>query len=681
MIYLVTNQLMLFDDIKCISVEESLNIIKEWSFIQYDSETSGKDCHLCTLLCAQFGSPDGETQIVVDTVTIDIKHYKKMLETKLLVGQNLKFDLQFLYNYGIIPTMIYDTMIVEQFLHLGYPSGVISYSLQAIAQRRLNIWIDKDIRGEIIWRGLDLSVIHYAAGDVKYLAQIMHSQLDDLKKADNAIIGARIECDFVPAIAYLEWCGIKLDKEKWQKKMDQDLINLLTAEKELSDYAVHHPKLQKWVKVDNQGDLFEGFSLEPKWGVDWQKKEVIEVVKALGFNVTTVSKVTKKESESVMEKVLSSQKGIDDKFLELYFKYQGYYKVISSFGQGHLNAINPVTGRIHTVYKQLGAASGRMSCGSQQPNEDLAKFKHINPKDCTYPNMQQLPADEATRSAFVAEEGNLFCSCDFAALESRLGADIYQEKAMLDEFLHGSGDMHSLCAKMVFKDELKDIEVKDVKSKRPDLRKKVKSVEFAKQFGGSSHAISGTLGCSIEEADKFSKAYDEGFKGVTSFKEKGSKFVREHGYVLMCKHTGHRMNWYGWNEWKEEQKSFTPEFWEDYRANHKGTNDEVARKVSEHFKTASKWDRMALNAVTQGTGSIILKDSATTFFKWIINNGYFGKVLLCALVHDEIDFEFPKELEDVCSEIIQKIMLESAAKYCKSLPIPADASTGTHWIH
>ena len=119
MIYLVTNQLMLFDDIKCISVEESLNIIKEWSFIQYDSETSGKDCHLCTLLCAQFGSPDGEIQIVVDTVTIDIKHYKKVLETKLLVGQNLKFDLQFLYNYGITPTMIYDTMIVEQFLHLG----------------------------------------------------------------------------------------------------------------------------------------------------------------------------------------------------------------------------------------------------------------------------------------------------------------------------------------------------------------------------------------------------------------------------------------------------------------------------------------------------------------------------------------------------------------------------------
>lgn len=67
-------------------------------------------------------------------------------------------------------------------------------------------------------------------------------------------------------------------------------------------------------------------------------------------------------------------------------------------------------------------------------------------------------------------------------LESRLGADIYNEKAMLDEFLYGSGDMHSLCAKLVFHEELKDIDVKDVKKKRPDLRSKVKSIEFSQQF-------------------------------------------------------------------------------------------------------------------------------------------------------------------------------------------------------
>lgn len=56
-----------------------------------------------------------------------------------------------------------------------------------------------------------------------------------------------------------------------------------------------------------------------------------------------------------------------------------------------------------------------MSCGSQQPNDDLAKLNKVKPSDCTYPNIQQLPADEETRAAFTSEEGNLMVDCDFSA--------------------------------------------------------------------------------------------------------------------------------------------------------------------------------------------------------------------------------------------------------------------------
>ena len=96
--------------------------------------------------------------------------------------------------------------------------------------------------------------------------------------------------------------------------------------------------------------------------------------------------------------------------------------------------------------------------------------------------LQNLPADKATREAFTSMKGNKLVSCDFSALESRLGADIYNEKAMIEEFLHGSGDMHSLCAKIVFHNELADVAVKDIKHVRPDLRKKVKPIEFSQQF-------------------------------------------------------------------------------------------------------------------------------------------------------------------------------------------------------
>lgn len=360
MIYLVTGQKELFnsDKYKYLSVEESLQLLDSCKILQYDSETSGLDCRLGKILCIQFGNKEQDFQIVIDTTTINVSLYKDVLETKYLIGHNLKFDLQWLYNYNIIPRKVYDTMIVEQLLYLGYPSEVISYSLASVAKRRLNIDIDKSIRGQIIWRGLDEDVIIYSANDVKFLEDIMMSQIQSCKER-NCIIGAKLECDFVPAISYLEWCGIKLDENKWKEKMAMDKANLDKSLQDLNNYALNHPKLKKWVKQDLQGSLFEGFNTEPKWAVDWQKKEVVEVVKTLGFNVVTVSKQTQKESESVMEKVLKTQKGIDDTFLKLYFDYQGYYKVCSSFGQGHLNAINPKTGRLHTIYKQLGAASGK----------------------------------------------------------------------------------------------------------------------------------------------------------------------------------------------------------------------------------------------------------------------------------------------------------------------------------
>lgn len=480
MIYLVTATQELFKSeiYKIISVEESLTIMKDWVMIQCDSETTGTYAKIDTILCVQFGSTDKTIQIVVDCSTITVESYKKIMEDKYLIFQNGKFDIQFFYNHGIIPRKIYDTMIVEQLLHLGYPNGSISYSLKEIAKRRLNIDIDKSIRGQIRWRGLDEKVIQYSANDVVWLYDIMQSQLIDCKN-QGCLIGAKLECDFVPVIAYLEWCGIKLDVGKWKTKMKKDQENLTKALKELNAFTVRTPLLKQFIFLDRQGDLFNGFNLEPQVNINWSSsQQVIKVAKILGFNTIIQDKKTGEDKDSVLEKALKGQKGINDEFLNLYFKYQEYAKVVSSFGQGHLNAICPIDGRIHTIYRQLGASSGRMSCGSQQPNDTLAKINGIKPSECKYPNIQQLPADEDTRAAFTVNEGNLMVDCDFSALESRLGADIYNEKSMQDEFLYGSGDIHSLCAKMVFHEELKNIDVKDIKHKRPDLRKKVKPIEL-----------------------------------------------------------------------------------------------------------------------------------------------------------------------------------------------------------
>lgn len=757
MIYVVSNQTSFFSKYTRISIQESIDIIEKWSSIQFDSETRGKDAHVGTPLSAQFGAPDKSIQIVVDWTTVDVRNYKGLLESKLIVGQNLKFDLQWLFNCGIVPLKVYDTMIAEQLIYLGFPPagkpGGISYALNEIAMRYLGKYIDKTIRGQIIYRGLDDEVIEYAANDVVDLVDIAKKQIEICKKR-NCMRALQIEMDFVPVIAYLEWCGIKLDINKWKAKMTKDENNRRERLEKLNDFLIkwyqekngkdnmvgvpyvissfikehiQEPppsakpmsrpykkegnaddlfqdysipfyitnksgKIIPFIKVDLQGDLFSGFNTDPQCVLNWDSSDqVIYFCQLLGFNTKVEDKTTGEDKDSVVEKALKVQKGINDEFLKLYFDYKEASKVCSTYGQTYLNAINPNTGRIHTNFKQLGASSGRMACGSKQNNEDLAKLKHAELaklpaklRKCGYPQLQNLPADHDTRGAFVPEKGNLMCSCDYSALESRLGADIYDEQSMIDEYLYGTGDIHSLTAKHCFPVELAGIEVKDIKEKRPDLRSRAKPVEFSQQFGGSAKAIQNALACTKAEAEAIAEAYNKGFAGIARFKDIGFKKVCQTGYVLICKHTGHRTYMPDWKEWREAMDD--EEFWTRYDYLHdtlpynefKHTYE--CHKASELRKTSSKWSRLALNSPTQGSGIIILKDAMANFFRWIVKNGYFNIIKICDLVHDEAVIEYPETMPEVAT-ILKNFMEESSAKFCKKLPIPAVPEVGKCWLH
>lgn len=680
MIYFVSKQKQLFnsDSFVELDINKALKIINSWEEFQFDTETTGRDPHICDILLAQFGKRDCDIQIVVDCTTYDIKLFKSILETKLIIGHNLKFDLQFLYKHGIKPLKVYDTMIIEQLLYLGYDPEYFRVALQAVALRRLGVDLDKSIRGQIIYLGITTEVILYAATDVVYLEDIKEQQLKELKEK-KLTNGMYLENQFVPVIAYLEWCGIKLSVSAWRKYMDKNQKAIEESLKDLNDWLIKKseifPNLKKYVYINKQGDLFSGFDLTPKVSINWSSaKQVIVVAKTLGFNLSVSDKKTGASKESVAEKVLSKQKGIDDEFLNKYFNYTGAVKAASTYGQTYIDAINPKTGRIHTVFKQLGAASGRMSCGGgkSQFNTDLAKLKGISPNKCIYPQIQNLPAEEEVRSAFVSEENNLICSCDYSALESRLGADIYNEQSMIDEYLYGSGDIHSLTAKHCFKKELEGIAVKDIRDVRPDLRKKAKPVEFSQQFGGSANAIQNALGCSKEEAKEIARAYNEGFKGITEFKQTGKLFVQKHGYILINPITGHKLFWENFNLWKDIEK--VPEEERLFRFSSK-TLEEMAIESSKYF------NRLSLNAPTQGTGIIILKYATILFFKWLINNNLFNIVKLCNLVHDEVVIEFPANLKNEVPSVLKKCMEHAASVFCKKLPIPAVPEVADHWVH
>lgn len=134
--------------------------------------------------------------------------------------------------------------------------------------------------------------------------------------------------------------------------------------------------------------------------------------------------------------------------------------------------------------------------------------------------------------------------------------------------------------------------------------------------------------------------------------------------------TGHKMYWEDHAKWKEVQEMDPLDF-----------ASLPKKQQDEHTKAKAYWERMALNSVTQGTGIIILKFAMIHFFKWILREGLFEKVLICDLIHDEALVEFPEELKDIVVPKLQECMEKAATVFCKKLPIPAEPETGDHWIH
>lgn len=200
-------------------------------------------------------------------------------------------------------------------------------------------------------------------------------------------------------------------------------------------------------------------------------------------------------------------------------------------------------------------------------------------------------------------------------------------------------------------------------------------------FGAAAPTLASTVGCTVEEAQTVIDKLDNAFIGMTAYAKRGAAFVRNHGYIVINPQTGHRLHWWDWEHWKDNQKRFNqPGFWDDFKVRHKGTGDNVALEVRHHFQAASKYDRLARNVVTQGTGAIILKYAMTLLFNWIVDNNYFNIIHICVAVHDEINCDYPEEL-DFFPKKLTGIMEEAAARYCKSLPIPAEASVGSFWIH
>ena len=594
MIYLVTNQRTLFESeiYKVISVEESLRLLNPLTIVGLDTETQGFSPFLKKLLLLQLGNKD--FQVVIDCTTVDVTLYKEYLESdRLFIGWNLKFDVKFLFYHGIVPTKLYDGFIAEKMRWLGYPSGMHSLSLKSAGENYLGIELDKSIRGEIIWRKeLTDEIIIYSANDVKYLEDIMNKQLEILLPRGQKL-ALEVENRAILPTAYFEFCGVNLDAERWKAKMAKDQEALNKAKERLDNFVVDMYKedksFSKFIKIV-EPDLFGFSKAGPACNINWNSsKQVILFLESLGFKLETKDKATGGIKKSVDATVIEGQKNIHP-IAEVYLNFKAAQKVTSTYGQNFLDLINPITGRLHTSFNQIGTDTHRYSSGGGEDKEVIPG------KKVPLVNLQNLPADAETRACFCAEKGNKWISADYSGEESVILANIAKDTAMIDLFTNGCGDLHSLVAKMVYPEELHDIPVEDVKKLRPDLRKKAKAPEFTFAYGGDANTLIGRDHIPEEEARQIEANYRKGFKGVAAYQAYQRKIVMQLGYINTCPEVGYRAYIYDYDKLKATQNKFNKDFWDTYRRL-KATDptNSIVEEVRYYFKRKSASERQSIN--------------------------------------------------------------------------------------
>jgi DNA polymerase I-like protein with 3'-5' exonuclease and polymerase domains len=631
------------------SILKVIEYCKKQSILSIDTETEGLFNHKNKIIMFQIG--DDKHQFVIDTRGISLEPFKIILENPNIIKvlQNASFDYKFLRKEGIMLNNIWDTQIAEMILTTGLNKRNVS--LQALCLKYLNTELDKTVRNQFVnLNGLPFTEkqITYGAKDVKYLLQIRKQQLIELENYD-LLNCMKLENKFVDVLADIEYNGFYVDTNMWLKLGEQNNSKLIAAKKDLDNYIIDNNYTSF---IDYQLDMF---SENKKCLISWDSPmQVVKFLKVLGVETAIKDRKTGKIKDTCEEKNIGKYKK-KFPFLKLYFKYKAIAKEVSTYGVNFLSNVNKTTGRIHSNYWQI-ISTGRIS--SHNPN--LQNIPAKVEKDGTQP----------FRECFRGYKDNILLVADYSQQEPRVTADKCKDPALIDFYLTGDGDTHSMVSSKMFS----VIEGKEVIIKKGDPRRQIgKVLNLKLDYGGSAYTVKDDLNTTEEEAQVFINALIKAFPEKRKYFDNTFKKSLQQGYILIDEVTKRK----SFSEDFETLKNYTDAL--DKLNNNKA--DKAGFNWSEFYKLKGKIQRNSQNYPIQGTSGSMTKLAAIYLKRELLKKELYGKVWIVNLVHDEIVVETSNDYSEEVSKLITLCMEEAGKVFCKTIPMIAETVKSKYWTH
>jgi DNA polymerase-1 len=401
----------------------------------------------------------------------------------LKIGQNLKFDIQVLGNYGIeVKGPLFDTMLAHYLLEpdMRHNMDLLSETYLSYTPVPIESLIGEKGRNQKTMRGVEVEkIVEYSVEDADVTYQLKKVFEPLLVKEGLDHLAADIEMPLIEVLADMERTGVKINEEDLKVIAGQLREDIIVLEKEIYDLA---------------GMEFNISS--PK-----QLGDILFIRLKLDDNARLTKTKQFTTNEEILQR-LSHKHPIIGKVLE----YRGLKKLLSTYVESLPQLISKTTGRIHTSYNQAVAATGRLSSNN--------------------PNLQNIPVKDERgreiRKAFVPAEGHLFFSADYSQIELRLMAHLSRDKGMIADFLSGN-DIHAATAAKIFGVDIKDV--------TREMRSRAKTANFGIIYGISSFGLSERLTIGRKEAKELIDGYFASYPGVKVYMDESIRKARDLGFV------------------------------------------------------------------------------------------------------------------------------------------------------